>query len=136
MDLRLNGCYRIAACVDYYTITHKTCCFFYLFSYFCAFPGNAQLPCSAEMLRQVRRHSCSGDSEPVLAFANISVASCTVCTFTCCCCIWPHVEIILPGNQQILQHSVPTYETTRHLNARAQSQKMTQSNQFATGTVD
>lgn len=101
----LNSWYCIAVCVNYYTITHQTSCFFFnLCSYFGVFPGNTQLLCSAEMLREVRRHSCSGDLESVLALANISAAFCTVCAFTYCWCIWLRVEIILPGNQQILQH--------------------------------
>lgn len=74
---------------------------FFISVFVCVFPGNTQLPCSAEMLREVRRHSCSGDLESVLTLANISAAFCTVFTFTYCWCIWLHVEIILPGNQQI-----------------------------------
>lgn len=56
----------------------------------------------AEMLRKDRRHSClGGDLESVLALANISAASCTVCTFESWC-VSLHVELILPGNQQFV----------------------------------
>ncbi len=64
----------------------------------------------AEALRIDRRHSCSGDLESVLALANISAASCTVCTFESL----PH--LIACGtysawDSAFLPQSTPTHET-------------------------
>lgn len=79
------------------------------------------------------RHSCSGDLESVLALANISSPSCTVCTFESWC-ISLHVELILHGNQQFL-HLSPT-ETKALLAIQIASfQIMIQNNQSLLGLL-